>query len=121
MPRRPGFVLEETRRRSPLSLFHDCLMLRAEDFGRLDLHPLYLHLGPDAESRYGAYMALVAADVGREPLAFAGRYFAGSRRSLGSMAKKFGLAGPGARDEREEHGVWVFSLRPRHGGPSEAD
>ena len=172
------WLLQETRRRSPLSLFHYCLMtnrargrvgrlwqgrfrstlvgrdtcslrcmtyvdlnpvragivatpaeypwsghaaLRAEDCERLDLHPLYLSLAPDAESRYEAYMALVAEDAGREAVALAGRYFVGSRRFVGRMAKKFGLGGPGSRVAWEEHGPRVFSLRPQHGGPPEPD
>ena len=95
--------------------------LRAEDCERLDLHPLYLSLAPDAESRYEAYMALVAEDAGREAVALAGRYFVGSRRFVGRMAKKFGLGGPGSRVAWEEHGPRVFSLRPKHGGPPEPD
>ena len=39
--------------------------LRAEDRERLDLHPLYLSLGADAESRYRAYLGLVAEDAAR--------------------------------------------------------
>ena len=95
--------------------------LRAEDRERLDLHPLYLALGPDAESRYRAYMGLVAEDAAREPVPLVGRYFVGSRRFVGRMAKKFGLAGPGSRVEWEEHGPALVSLRPKHGGPSEPD
>jgi putative transposase len=95
--------------------------LRAEDRERLDLHPLYLALGPDAESRYRAYMRLVAEDAAREAVPLAGQYFVGSRRFVGRMAKRFGLAGPGSRVEWEEHGPGLVSLRPKHGGPSEPD
>jgi hypothetical protein len=95
--------------------------LRAEDRERLDLHPLYLALCPDAASRYQAYMALVAEDRAREAVPLAGRYFIGSRRFVGRMARKFGLAGPGSRVEWEEHGPGLVSLRPKHGGPLEPD
>jgi putative transposase len=95
--------------------------LRAEDGGRLDLHPLYLALGADAASRYRAYLGLVAEDAGREAVPLAARYFIGSRRFVGRMAKKFGLAGPGSRVEWEEHGPGLVSLRPKHGGPSGPD
>jgi putative transposase len=95
--------------------------LRAEDPERLDLHPLYLGLGADAPSRYRAYMGLVAEDAAREAVPLAGRYFIGSRRFVGRMAKKFGLAGPGSRVEWEEHGPALVSLQPKHGGPSEPD
>jgi hypothetical protein len=102
-------LLEETRRRFPLSLFHYCLMATRE---RLDLHSLYLSLGPDAESRYRAYMALVAEDAAREAVPLAGRYFVGSRRFVARMAKRFGLDGPGSRLEWEEDGPAVVSLAP---------
>ncbi len=95
--------------------------LRAEDRERLDLHPLYLERGPDAQSRYRAYMGMVAEDAGREALPLAGRHFVGSRRFVGRMAKRFGLDGPGSRVEWEEHGPALVSLRPKHGGFSEPD
>ena len=95
--------------------------LRAEDCGILDLHPLYLALGPSPEARYRAYMALVAEDAGREALPLADRYFVGTRRFVRRMQKRFGLDGPGSRVEWEGHGQGLASLRPKHGGSSEPD
>jgi putative transposase len=93
--------------------------LRAEDTEQLDLHPLYLELGPDPASRYRAYTALVAEDAARDALPLATRHCVGSRRFVGRMAKRFGLAEPGSRVEWQEHGRGIVSLCPKHGGPAE--
>ena len=90
--------------------------LRAEDGERLDLHPLYLELGPDAASRWRAYQAIVAAERAREPVGLAGAYFVGSRRFVARMERRFGLDALAGRLTRRALAGGLVWSGPQHGG-----
>ena len=89
--------------------------LRDEDSTELAFHPLYLGLGLDAPSRYGAYMALVADEARRPPPSLATEYFAGRPRFVARMERRFGLDRPGVCVERRPLGSGVVTCRPRRG------
>jgi putative transposase len=90
--------------------------LRAEDSGRLDLHPLYLAMGADAASRYRAYQGLLADEAQRQPVPLAREYFVGSTRFVRRMERRFGLDGIGARLRRRVLSPGILCIGPKHGG-----
>jgi putative transposase len=95
--------------------------LRAEDAAQLDVHPLYLDLGPDPASRHRAYCELLADEAAREPFSLATVYFLGSPRFVGRLERRFGLGGRGAFLTRRLLGGGLVCVGPRRGGPPEPE
>ena len=94
--------------------------LSVEDTSVLDVHDLYLGLGPDVEARYRAYQELLADEASRPAFSLARVYFAGSARFVSRMEARFGV-GTGARGARRIRlGRGVVASAPAHGHARES-
>ena len=89
--------------------------LRVEDAQVLDLHPLYLCLGDDAEGRYRRYREILAEEAARPAVSLARAYFVGTRRFVRRMQARFGLGRTSTRGGHEDLGSGVVCVRPRRG------
>jgi putative transposase len=87
---------------------------RAEDPERIALHEVYLELGADPASRYGAYQDILAAEATREPFSLATAYFLGSPRFVSRMERRFAPNAGLRRNSLAGGLIWVGPLR---GGP----
>jgi len=90
--------------------------LRSEDAAQLDIHPLYLDLGPDPASRHRAYCELLAEEAAREPFTLATAYFLGSPAYVRRMELRFGLEGRAAGLRRRCLAGGLTCVGPLHGG-----
>jgi putative transposase len=90
--------------------------LRHENTAVLDLHPLYLELGSDADERLRAYAGILAEEAERPGASLATAHFGGRPDFIHRMEEKFGFNVPGSFVERQDLGAGAVCIRPRTGG-----
>jgi putative transposase len=89
--------------------------LREENAAELDVHPLYLEMGCDTDSRYPAYMKLLTEEAARPQVSLATEHFVGTSGFVNRMERKFGLDQAGRFLHRKDLGSGIVCVGPRVG------
>ncbi|NQT87772.1 hypothetical protein HQ560_13470 [bacterium] len=95
---------------------HDALRLENETI--LDMHPLYVELGPSPDSRYAAYQDLMAEEAARPAISLARAHFVGRKRFVERMLSRFGLTERRRSLEQVELDDGILCITPSPGAPT---
>ena len=90
--------------------------LATEDESIIRLHEFYLELGPDCESRYKAYRAILGEELARKPYSLAGTLFVGSGHFAQGLEKRLGIAArKRPRVRRVDLGGGIYAVEHHQG------